>query len=156
MELARGGGGEIPVGNFISTRSIFDSLTGRSYCELYTPLSSSPSFIDDNSGGDSTTATLSSMPHLSLKLQVKGKDFDSTYEVLSEWLSVPFLPAFSLDQTNVTLTSLKHSALITVTGLSNVLHSIQVHVQYMYNNNYEIRVHIQCNSSLYDEHHWYQ
>ena len=115
LEL-RKDGNALPTSNYIVAKPLFDPLTGSSACQLF------EADIKDEEGSH----TLSAMPDLSLGLRVKARDFDSSYEVWSERLSVPFLPAFSIDATNVSLTSLQHSVPLTISGVQHVLQTIQV------------------------------
>ena len=70
------------------------------------------------------------MSRLSLTLKVKAKDFGGTYEVFSQSLDIPFLPAFSVDISSVLLTSHKPTVLLTALGLPKVLQSLQVREHY--------------------------
>ncbi|XP_019850460.1 PREDICTED: nuclear pore membrane glycoprotein 210-like [Amphimedon queenslandica] len=114
LEL-RNEGNLLPTSNYIIARSYFDPLTGSSACQLL-----------EAPGDAESSKSLSLMSGLSLSLRVKARDFDSSYEVWSESVSVPFQPSFSLDVTNVTLTSLQHSLPLSISGTPQVLQSIQV------------------------------
>ena len=114
LEL-RNEGNPLPTSNYIIARSIFDPHAGSSACQLL-----------EVPGDAETSKSLSLMTGLSLNLRVKARDFDSSYEVWSESVSIPFQPAFSLDVTNVTLTSQQHSLPLSVSGTHHVLQSIQV------------------------------
>ena len=111
-------GNVLPVSKFIIAKPFFDWKTGQSFCELL------PGTDSDALG------TLTTMSQLSLTLKVKAKDFDGTYEVFSQSLEVPFLPAFSIDISSVLLTSHKSTVLFTTLGLPKILQSLQVREHY--------------------------
>lgn len=134
LEL-RNEGNLLPTSSYIIARSYFDPFTGSSACQFL-----------EAPGDSESTKSLSLMAGLSLSLRIKARDFDSSYEVWSESVSIPFQPSFSLDVTNVTLTSLQHSLPLSVSGTQQVLQSIQV-CTYMYQivlNYMYMYIHVEC------------
>ena len=108
-------GNVLLTSKYVASNPLFDHVTGRSYCNLLPVL-------DD----DGARKTISTMDHLRLTLKVKAKDFDETYDVWSELLSIPFYPAFHCDIVNVSLTTYQHTSLLTISGLNTILNSLQV------------------------------
>ena len=93
---------------------VFNHLNGKSYCRLL------PS--DD----ETAVQSLSTLQRLRLVLKVRAGDFHETYQIWSDGLDIPFLPAFSVDTTSILLSPAEPSIQVKVTGLVKVLDSIQV------------------------------
>ena len=100
--------------NFIQANSLFNSETGDSACVL------SP--VEDLSAVES----LAVMDDLVLTMRVKAMDYNWTYEVLSEQINIPFVPAFFIGEKEVNITGADLPAEVIVSGLPKQLHSIQV------------------------------
>ena len=108
------GGSPLEGQRFVSAEPHFDHKYGTSSCLLIP------------NSDHQATEFLSTKEKLLLSLKVKAFDSGGMYEVYSNSLHVPFLPAFSLSRDNITLTSSDPSTTITVTGLPRQLQAIQV------------------------------
>lgn len=101
---------------YLQSKAIFDSRVGTSYCQL-NPVAD-PSAIE----------SMSIMENLSLSLKVRASDFQDFYQVWSQQVSIPIIPAFTVTGATqkVLLTSSKPSAEVRLSGLSEQLNNIQV------------------------------
>ena len=103
----------VPVNRFIQANAVFEQTSGESFCQL------SP--IDHGA-----VETLSTMEKTLLTVVVKAYDYTKTYEVFSQSMNVPFVPAFSVSRSHITLTPTDTAAEVTVTGLPEQLRALQV------------------------------
>lgn len=110
----RGANNLLATQKFVGTEASFEPSTGQSYCSVVP--------VDD----PHAIETLSTLDELTITLRVRAFDFTQTYEILSEELGIPFVPAFSLSRKSITLTALDTAAEITVSGLPSQLQALQV------------------------------
>lgn len=103
----------VPANRFIQANAVFEQTSGESFCQL------SP--IDHGA-----VETLSTMEKTLLTVVVKAYDYTKTYEVFSKSMNVPFVPAFSVSRSHITLTPTDTAAEVTVTGLPEQLQALQV------------------------------
>ena len=104
----------LPAAKFFTSQPYFDRKSGLSFCHL---------------GGTSdpvATETLAVMDGLFLSLTVRAFDVEGTYEVTSEVLAIPFVPAFSLNRQRIVLSKKERSTEVRVTGLPRQLQSLKV------------------------------
>ena len=103
----------IPASRFIQASAVFQPTSGKSFCQL--------SAVDHDA-----VETLSTMEKTSLTLVVKAYDYTKTYEVFSKSMNIPFVPAFSVSRSQITLTPADTAAEVAVTGLPEQLQALQV------------------------------
>ena len=117
LELRNGGSNNpLQASKFITSESTFDPMTGESYCML-------------GPTSDTYAAEMVAvLDRLSLLLRVRVYDSLGSYEIMSENLKVPFLPAFVLSRNKIRLGSGEGFADVTVTGLQQQLEALKVHV----------------------------
>ena len=104
----------LPAAKFFTSEAYFDGETGLSYCKL---------------GGASDTVaseTLAVQDGLSLSLTARAFDAGRTYDVRSDDLGIPFVPAFSLNRQRVVLSKKEQSTEVRVTGLPRQLQNLKV------------------------------
>jgi len=94
--------------------SVFDSTTGTSYCHLV-PASNK-----------AAQRLISSINDITITLQIRAYDFMRSYEVWSEPIQIPFVPAFVLSSEEVWLGSCDASVKVEVWGTPQQLDNIQV------------------------------
>ena len=104
----------VSASKFVQAEAVFESTTGRSFCQL--------NALED----DHAVEMLSTMEELSLVLVVKAYDYARTYEVFSKNMKIPFLPAFSVSRKHLILSPTDTDAEISVTGLPEQLQALQV------------------------------
>ncbi|XP_065903533.1 nuclear pore membrane glycoprotein 210-like isoform X3 [Dysidea avara] len=105
---------QISQSDVSSAVSVFDNTTGTSYCHL----------VPTNN--KATLRLLSSINDITMTLQVRAYDFTQSYEVFSELVRIPFVPAFVLSSEEVLLGSCDASAKVEVWGTPQQLNNIQV------------------------------
>ena len=107
-------GNALPAANFIRVDAMFDHSTGESSCMLLA--------VEEPSAVES----LSVMEEVVLTLRAKAMDADWTYEVFSEPILVPFIPAFFIGERAVEIKGPESTSDVVLSGLPTQLHSIQV------------------------------
>ena len=99
---------------FVTAQAYFDNKFGTSSCVL----------IPNND--HHAVEFLSTKDRLSLGVRVKAFDSVMSYDVTSSSVPIPFLPAFSVGRSNITLTPTDPSTTLSITGLPRQLQAIQV------------------------------
>jgi len=94
--------------------SIFDSKTGNSYCHL----------VPTNN--KAAQRLITGINDITMTLQVRAYDFTQSYEVRSDLVRIPFLPAFVLSSEEVMLGSCDARTEVEVWGIPEQLNSLQV------------------------------
>lgn len=94
--------------------SVFDNRTGTSYCHLV-PTSNK-----------AAQRLISSISDIIITIQMRAYDFTGSYEVWSEPVRIPFVPAFVLSSEEVLLGSCDASVNVEVWGTPQQLENIQV------------------------------
>lgn len=107
-------GNALPASNFISVDAMFDHSTGESSCVLLA--------VEELSAVES----LSVMEELVLSLRAKAMDTLWTYEVFSDPVQIPFIPAFFIGERTVEIMGPESTCDLVVSGLAAQLNSIQV------------------------------
>lgn len=114
LELKDRDGNTLPASKYFTSEPHFDGKSGLSFCEL---------------GGTNdplASETLAIIDGLSLMLTARAFDSSQTYEVFSQVLGIPFVPAFSLNRQRIVLSKKEQSTEIRVTGLPRQLQSLKV------------------------------
>ena len=114
LELKDRDGNTLPAAKFFTSEPYFDGKSGLSFCKL---------------GGTNdavASETLAIIDGLSLMLTARAFDSSQTYEVFSQVLGIPFIPAFSLNRQKIVLSKKEQSTEVRVTGLPRQLQSLKV------------------------------
>ena len=114
LELKDRNGNTLPASKYFTSEPHFDGKSGLSFCKL---------------GGTSdplASETLAIIDGLSLMLTARAFDLSQTYQVFSQVLGIPFVPAFSLNRQRIVLNMKEQSTEVRVTGLPRQLQSLKV------------------------------
>ena len=114
LELKDRNGNTLPASKYFTSEPHFDGKSGLSFCKL---------------GGTSdplASETLAIIDGLSLMLTARAFDLSQTYQVFSQVLGIPFVPAFSLNRQRIVLKIKEQSTEVRVTGLPRQLQSLKV------------------------------
>ena len=116
LELKDRDGNTLPAMRFFSSEPYFDGKSGLSYCRL------------SGTNDPVSSETLAILDGLSLTLTARAFDSSQTYEVFSQVLGIPFIPAFTLNRHRIVLSKRERSTEVRVTGLPRQLQSLKVSV----------------------------
>ena len=114
LELKDRNGNTLPASKYFTSEPHFDGKSGLSFCKL---------------GGTNdplASETLAIIDGLSLMLTARAFDSSQTYQVFSQVLGIPFVPAFSLNRQRIVLNMKEQSTEVRVTGLPRQLQSLKV------------------------------
>lgn len=113
LDLWDSTGTDIMVTLYLAAQPVFDRSTGRSYCKLLPQANSA--------------RELSGRQDFMLSLRATAFDSLETYSVMSEVLSVPFQPAFTLGRKEVVLSEEDSTTEVVVNGNPKQLQSLMVY-----------------------------
>ena len=102
---------------YVSASPYFDPFTGSSSCVL--------TAADDLS----TASDIASQDGLKLSVKVVAHDNENSYNVESGSAEVPFVPAFTVSASHITITSLEDRMTLAVSGIDRQLKQLQVCVR---------------------------